>query len=83
MSKHNIQYSFIDIEQDDEAGAYVEKVNQGNKSVPTIIFPDGSVLVEPSDAELEKKLMAYTETKNDQGVVSKASLSGSIPPSIR
>ena len=56
MSKHNIIYTFIDIEQDEEAGAYVEKVNKGNKSVPTIIFPDGSILVEPSNAELEKKL---------------------------
>jgi mycoredoxin len=31
-------------------------VNGGYKSVPTIVFPDGSVLVEPSNAALEKKL---------------------------
>jgi mycoredoxin len=34
----------------------VVKINKGNRSVPTIVFPDGSVLVEPSNAELEKKL---------------------------
>jgi mycoredoxin len=34
----------------------VERINKGFKSVPTIVFPDGTVLVEPSNAELEKKL---------------------------
>jgi glutaredoxin-like protein len=56
LNKHNILFSWIDIEQDDEARAYVEKISNGYKSVPTIVFPDGSVLVEPSNAELEKKL---------------------------
>jgi mycoredoxin len=59
LTKNNVPYQFIDIEQDAGAAAYVEKVNKGNKSVPTIIFPDGSVLVEPANAELEKKLAAY------------------------
>jgi mycoredoxin len=41
-----------------EAGpmAYVQEVNGGYRSVPTIVFPDGSVLVEPSNARLEEKL---------------------------
>ncbi len=56
FSKHNIQFVWIDIEQDPAASAYVEKVNRGYKSVPTIVFPDGSVLVEPSNSELEQKL---------------------------
>jgi mycoredoxin len=59
MSKYNIPYQFIDIEQDADAADYVIKVNQGNRSVPTIVFPDGSVLVEPGNAVLEKKLAAY------------------------
>jgi glutaredoxin-like protein len=58
LNKHNVSFAWIDIEQDDEARAYVEKVNKGYKSVPTIVFPDGSVMVEPSNAELEKKLAA-------------------------
>ncbi len=56
FSKHNIEFVWIDIEQDPAASAYVEKVNRGYKSVPTIVFPDGSVLVEPSNSELEQKL---------------------------
>lgn len=56
FKKHNIPFEWIDIEQDDKAVDYVRQVNQGNQSVPTIVFPDGSILVEPSNAELEKKL---------------------------
>ncbi len=56
FSRHNIAFAWHDIEQDEEACAYVEKVNGGFKSVPTILFPDGSILVEPSNAALEKKL---------------------------
>jgi mycoredoxin len=35
---------------------YAQQFNGGCRSVPTIVFPDGSVLVEPSNAELEAKL---------------------------
>jgi mycoredoxin len=33
----------------------VKELNNGNRSVPTIILPDGSMMVEPSTEELEKK----------------------------
>lgn len=56
LAKHLVQYDWADISNDEKARAYVEQVNQGKRSVPTIVFPDGSVLVEPSNAELEKKL---------------------------
>jgi glutaredoxin-like protein len=56
FKRHLIAYAWHDIEQDAEACAYVEKVNDGLKSVPTIVFPDGSVLVEPSNAALETRL---------------------------
>jgi glutaredoxin len=51
-----VAYEWIDISDNSDATAYVEKINKGNRSVPTIIFPDGSVLVEPSKTVLEKKL---------------------------
>jgi mycoredoxin len=56
LNSHNIPFDWCDIEQDDRGLAFVEKVNRGNRSVPTIVFPDGSILVEPSNADLEKKL---------------------------
>jgi mycoredoxin len=52
---HSIPYEWINIEDDDEAAAYVVQVNRGYRSVPTIVFPDGSVLVEPSPRELAAK----------------------------
>jgi mycoredoxin len=61
FKKHNVTYDWHDIEQDVQACVYVEKVNGGLKSVPTIVFPDGSVLVEPSNAVLEKKLSGAAE----------------------
>ena len=50
-----IAYDYINIEEDESAADFVLKVNGGMRSVPTIIFPDGSVLVEPSPRELAAK----------------------------
>ncbi len=55
FSKHNIPYQWIDIDFDAEGGRLVEELNHGYRSVPTIIFPDGSTLVEPSNEELDLK----------------------------
>lgn len=56
LDQHNYQYTYIDIEQDEQAAQFVEQVNNGFRSVPTIIFPDGAVLVEPSTPTLLAKL---------------------------
>ena len=56
LSSRNITFKWIDIGKDPAATLEVERMNKGNRSVPTIVFPDGSILVEPSNAELEKKL---------------------------
>lgn len=56
FKQNKTEYDWIDIEQDEEACAYVEKINGGYKSVPTIVFPDGSVLVEPDNSAMQKKL---------------------------
>jgi len=56
LDKHHIPYRWIDIDKDAEAARFVEKANRGFRSVPTIIWPDGSMLVEPSEGELALKL---------------------------
>jgi mycoredoxin len=56
FDQNNIPYDYIDIDQDMEARKYVESVNRGYRSVPTIVFPDGSILTEPSSSELSRKL---------------------------
>jgi mycoredoxin len=50
-----IGYVNVGLEGNDDATKFVLEVNNGSRSVPTIIFPDGSVLVEPSWEELERK----------------------------
>ncbi len=52
---HGIAYEYINIEENDKAAEYVLHVNSGMRSVPTIVFPDGSILVEPSPRELASK----------------------------
>lgn len=56
LDQHQITYQYINIERDDAARRYVEQVNNGNQSVPTIVFPDGSIMVEPSSSALAQKL---------------------------
>jgi len=55
-----IPYRWVDIDQDPEARKFVEEVNHGYRSVPTIIFPDGTMLVEPSNGVLREKLTALS-----------------------
>ncbi len=55
---NKIEYEWIDIDNDLEAAKFVESINDGYRSVPTIIFPDGSILVEPSIYELKEKTKA-------------------------
>jgi mycoredoxin len=52
---HNIPFLRIGLEGNSEATEFVRHINNGYQSVPTIVFPDGSVLVEPSWEELKLK----------------------------
>ncbi|NMB68314.1 MAG: NrdH-redoxin [Chloroflexi bacterium] len=56
LDKNNIPYRWIDIDIELDARKIVEEINNGYRSVPTIIFPDGSHLTEPSNQELAEKL---------------------------
>ena len=57
LNQQKVIYNWIDIEKDKDACAFVEKTNRGYRSVPTIVFPDGSIMVEPADAQLMKKCL--------------------------
>ena len=56
LDRNQIPYRWIDVDRDPEAARYVEQINKGYRSVPTLIWPDGSILVEPSDIDLKHKL---------------------------
>ncbi len=63
LGEQRIHYHWVDIERDSAAMVYVEEVNQGKRSVPTIVFLDGTILVEPSNAELAAKLGLVTRAE--------------------
>ena len=52
---NNIPHIKVGLEGDADATEFVIQVNNGYRSVPTIIFPDGSILVEPNWEELKAK----------------------------
>lgn len=56
LGEHQIPYHWVDIEQDAAGEQFVLEKNQGKRIIPTIVFADGSFLVEPSNAQLAAKL---------------------------
>jgi len=63
FGEQRVAYTNVDIEQDEKAMAFVEKINEGMRIVPTIVFPDGEILVEPSNADLAMKLGLTTKAQ--------------------
>jgi glutaredoxin-like protein len=60
LDEHRTPFRWVDIDRDSEGENFVIQTNRGYRSVPTIVFQDGSVLVEPSNTELSKKLFTLT-----------------------
>ncbi len=56
LDERQVQYAWVDIDKDREGEKFVLATNRGNRSIPTIVFGDGSILVEPSNPELLAKL---------------------------
>lgn len=65
LGEQRVRYNWIDIDQDEDARAYVQEVNDGKQIIPTIIFEDGSLLVEPPNAELAAKLGIQPKARRD------------------
>jgi len=63
LGEQFVPYRWVDIEQDKEGEQYVLQRNNGKRIIPTIVFEDDSFLVEPSNAELAKKLGLKTEAQ--------------------
>jgi mycoredoxin len=58
LDREGIAYQVVDIEQDPASAEYVESVNGGNQTVPTLRFDDGSALTNPSIVQVKQKLAA-------------------------
>lgn len=56
LDREGIGYTVVDIERDRAAAAYVTSVNGGNQTVPTVQFPDGSALTNPTITQVKHQL---------------------------
>jgi thioredoxin reductase (NADPH) len=63
LGEQRVHYKWVDVEQDADGLALVERANNGKRIIPTIVFTDGSLLVEPSNAELAAKLGLQTRAR--------------------
>jgi thioredoxin reductase (NADPH) len=60
LGEQRIAYDYVDVDANADGRAVVQSHNDGKDIIPTIVFEDGSVLVEPSNAELAAKLGLQT-----------------------
>ena len=63
LGDHRIQFDYINVDENPDASDKVIEINNGMRIIPTIVFPDGDVLTEPSNAELAEKLGLQTKAK--------------------
>ncbi|HEY3735026.1 MAG TPA: mycoredoxin [Streptosporangiaceae bacterium] len=56
LGREGIEVREVDIERDPAAAEYVMSVNGGNQTVPTLVFADGSAMVNPSLAQVKERL---------------------------
>jgi mycoredoxin len=58
LAMAGIEITEVDIERDPDAAQYVMSVNGGNQTVPTVLFPDGTALTNPSASQVKARLAA-------------------------
>jgi thioredoxin reductase (NADPH) len=63
LGEQFIPYRWVDIEQDKDGESYVLQRNDGKRIIPLVLFEDDTFLVEPTNAELARKLGLNTEAK--------------------
>ena len=56
MDREGIAYEVVDIEHDPEAARLVEKVNNGNQTVPTLVYADGTAQTNPPIKAVKAKV---------------------------
>jgi mycoredoxin len=56
LAREGIEYSVVDVDADAGAADFVVGVNGGNRTVPTVVFADGSTLTNPSIAQVKQRL---------------------------
>ena len=63
LARDGIEIAEVDIEREPAAAEYVMSVNGGNQTVPTVVFPDGTALTNPSAAQVKERLGRLAESR--------------------
>ena len=63
LARDGIEITEVDIEGEPGAAEYVMSVNGGNQTVPTVVFPDGSAMTNPSAAQVKERLGGLAESR--------------------
>jgi mycoredoxin len=58
MQREGIEFTEVNIEEDADAAILVMNVNGGNQTVPTLVFPNGNALTNPTIAQVKAELAA-------------------------
>lgn len=60
LKRAGVEYREVDVDEDSSASDFVIRVNNGNRSVPTVVFQDGSSLTEPSGRRVLEHLAQFS-----------------------
>jgi len=63
LGEQGVQYHWVDVDRDAGANQMIADLNNGKRVIPTIVLPAGEVLINPSNADLAKKLGLQTQAK--------------------
>jgi mycoredoxin len=70
LARVGVEMAEIDIERDEAAAQFVESVNGGNQTVPTLLFADGTTMCNPSAAQVQAKLAELDSAASSERAVS-------------
>jgi mycoredoxin len=70
LARVGVEMAEIDIERDEAAAQFVESVNGGNQTVPTLLFADGTTMCNPSAAQVQAKLAELDSAASSEQAVS-------------
>jgi mycoredoxin len=56
LRNNHVSFTDVDVETDEQARARAVELAKGRRNLPVVLLPDGSVLIEPTDAELARAL---------------------------
>lgn len=65
LGEQGVRFDWVDIDPDEGGSRRVQEVNDGKQVILTIVFDDGSILLEPSNAELATKLGISPRAKRE------------------